>query len=197
MSAFRAWLADRNRHAAGTVARAEAITTRREGTIMPTSPPSSPIAAACMAVADAEMAETAEIITTATLDTIVRLTQERDEALANLDDAEARIERLWAQLNEATNVPDDGPYIWIARGRQSGEPCIGGTRIPVATLTNYADALGEEAALAAYPTATASDIEEARWFQGHPHDDPRPDRCQAQSAVRLSRAQSAVPGRER
>ena len=31
---------------------------------------------------------------------------ERDEALANLDDAEARCQRLWRQLEEATNVPD-------------------------------------------------------------------------------------------
>ena len=105
------------------------------------------------------------------------------EAVMALADAEnaaltAALEDRDSQLNEATNVPDDGPFIWIARGRQGGEPCIGGTRIPVGTLTGYADALGDDAALASYPSTTAADLEEARWFMGHPHDDPRPDRCQ-------------------
>ena len=68
------------------------------------------------------------VILPITLDTIVRLTKERDDALATiaeqnatigrlggvvmahvdaLAEKDATIERLWAQLNEATNVPDD------------------------------------------------------------------------------------------
>jgi hypothetical protein len=49
-------------------------------------------------------------------DTNARLSRERDEALARLTDSEARVERLWAQLNEATNVPD-APAECCASGR--------------------------------------------------------------------------------
>ena len=41
--------------------------------------------------------------------TIERMARDRVECIANLDDAEARVERLWAQLNEATNTPHSDP----------------------------------------------------------------------------------------
>jgi len=78
---------------------------------------------AVMAVADAEHAQLWDVIE-ANGDTNARLMRERDKARAEVEGSEreldrvraerdaanaerdATIERLWAQLNEATNVPD-------------------------------------------------------------------------------------------
>ena len=64
------------------------------------------IASACMALADAELTELEASPCAHTALSKIYMA-ERDEALTNLDDKDATIERLWAQLNEATNVPDE------------------------------------------------------------------------------------------
>lgn len=60
--------------------------------------------------------------------------------------------------------PEKPAEIWVDRDRQSGQPCVWGTRLPVLTLVRYADACGDAAALEAYPWATAEDLAACRAF---------------------------------
>jgi len=54
--------------------------------------------------------------------TIRRMTQTHIECIANLDDAEARVERLWAQLNEATNTPHNDPEFGFDKTAALSDP---------------------------------------------------------------------------
>lgn len=54
--------------------------------------------------------------------------------------------------------------IWIDPGRQGGQPCVYGSRVPVVTLVETADADGDEVALAAFPGVTVEDLAACRRF---------------------------------
>ena len=54
--------------------------------------------------------------------------------------------------------------IWIDPGRQSGQPCFGGTRVPVATVMTLPD----EAIADWYPSVTPEHIKAMRWWLAQP-----------------------------
>lgn len=54
--------------------------------------------------------------------------------------------------------------IWIDPERMGGEPCLGGTRIPVAAVTAYIDAGLRDRILEAYPSLTEDHIAVAEWY---------------------------------
>lgn len=57
-----------------------------------------------------------------------------------------------------------GSCIWIDPGRQSGQPCFGGTRVPVATVMSLPD----EAIADWYPSVTPEHIKAMRWWLAQP-----------------------------
>lgn len=55
--------------------------------------------------------------------------------------------------------------IWIDPGRQSGEPCFGGTRIPVDPVMAIVEEAGEEAAKKFWPNVTDAHIAAGRLWR--------------------------------
>lgn len=54
--------------------------------------------------------------------------------------------------------------IWIDPGRQSGQPCFGGTRVPAVPFMAIVDEAGDKAAQALWPSVTDAHIEAGRAF---------------------------------
>jgi uncharacterized protein (DUF433 family) len=75
-----------------------------------------------------------------------------------IDDQEARL------LAQAERLGKPDAYIWVHPGRLGGKPCIGGTRIPVATVTRYVRGGGGiQAAQTAHPELTRTQVLLACW----------------------------------
>lgn len=55
-------------------------------------------------------------------------------------------------------------YVWVSPGRKGGEPCVGGSRIPVETIAKYMHSLGLGETLTAYPHITRHAALTACWF---------------------------------
>lgn len=56
-------------------------------------------------------------------------------------------------------------YIWTHPGRQGGQPCIGGTRLPVATIARYVWRGSVDLAITAHPDLTRTQVLVACWHQ--------------------------------
>lgn len=54
--------------------------------------------------------------------------------------------------------------IWIDPERKSGQPCIGGHRLPVSCVIGFLEHDGEQGVLAAYPQLTVEQVRLARWY---------------------------------
>lgn len=58
------------------------------------------------------------------------------------------------------------PHVWVDPARQSGKPCIAGTRIPTASAARYVwDGPGVAGALKAWPDVTRGQILVACWYE--------------------------------
>lgn len=54
--------------------------------------------------------------------------------------------------------------IWIDPERKSGQPCIGGHRLPVSCVIGFLEHDGEQGVFAAYPQLTVEQVRLARWY---------------------------------
>lgn len=55
-------------------------------------------------------------------------------------------------------------YVWIDPARKSGEPCVGGTRVPVEMVADIVWAHGVDEALTQWPYITRPQILNACWY---------------------------------
>ncbi len=82
---------------------------------------------------------------------------------------ETRVERAIRRQAEDKYRESDERWlnscIWIDPHRQSGEPCFGGTRIPVDPFMAVAEEAGAEAAKAFWPNVTDAHIEAGKLWR--------------------------------
>lgn len=57
-------------------------------------------------------------------------------------------------------------YVWIDPARRSGEPCVGGTRIPVEMVVGVVWAYGMSEAITHWPDLTRAQVLTACWYAG-------------------------------
>lgn len=120
--------------------------------------------------------------TNADLDRQLAATKKLLDVRQMLTDRLAEVDQFLAVLGvhamkppvEVDAIEAQRPFIWIASGRKGGEPCVGGTRVPIETLNDYVLALGDDAALAAYPSVTQADLIEVRRYYRKRFDDAFP-----------------------
>lgn len=109
---------------------------------------------------------------------------------AAIDEQRERADRAEAELAKARE--DLATAVWIDPERCGGQPCIGGTRIPVRLVAELA-ADGDDAALTAYPSLTPAQVAVARWYAER-YGNVEQNRA-AVERVRALRDELAQPGR--